>query len=595
MASECEKLAREGEEASKHSLEIAAGIFEDTSRCFDRQGIRSKAGQYLTLAGDLFLDLNQIEKAAACYGKAIVRYLMNDDIETANILLEKGRDYGFTSATHQYRIAIDAMKRKEREKESLMDVEEEKGESLFEDKILPEIELLPIELEEEEALEYIDIEMLETDEEVQISKKDYVIPQLEDIDPLKMNSFAVLAAVSKSTRKQTSPEIQSDAVVKDRAGDSRYIQPKFSLSPIDSLKLSKDQIADSGHGEDKVLDYETIKNTPMAQSLDNEDTLDLDYSAKTEIVNEYEEELTDIEIIDTIPFEWQVVDVKSDFNLDEKKKTNQGLVFTWKSERLDPGSKLSVEYVLRKRVERSIIIRKENQVSVVNLFQSVNKELKTSLDFVNTTGNLFQEILIEDVIPPELIVKTIEPSLETKPVAIPTHDSTLYRWLISNFPPGEEFSVNYGFREKPLTRYYIDEVEIEKEIIKIEKISQPSLESNQYEYIWLYTIDNPSSKDINLIDRIPSDYDLVSVDPIHLNPSIQQVKTQNLLSWQLSLEERYTVVVIRIQGKESFTPLAPSIEISQVEGNLQLIDQEIFSEQRLIDIRKIKEKRKEIA
>ncbi len=595
MVSECEQLAREGDKASQHSLEIAAGIYEDAARCFDQQGVRDKAGLYLTLAGDLFLDLNQVEKAAACFGKAIVRYLMNDDIETANILLEKGREYGFTSATHQYRIAIDAMKRREKEEESLIDIEEESHDV---EKSLPEIELLPLVLEEEEeVLVNIDIEILEHDEEIQISKKDYIIPQLEDDDPLKLSSFAVLAAVSKSTRQQTDLAIQSDAAVKSKAGDSLYIQPKSSLSPIDSHQLFNEATVESDFVEEKnkTLNDETIKDTTITSSLENEDTLDVDYSAKTEIINEYEEELTEVEIIDTIPFKWQVIDIKSDFNLDEKKKTDQGLIFSWKTERMDPGSKLSVEYILRKRVERSIIIRKENQVSVVHLFQSINNELKTTINFVNTTGKMFQEVLIEDVIPPELIIKSSESPLKIKPVTIPTYDSTLYRWIFTSLPPGEEFSVEYEFQEKPLTRYYIDEIEFENDIIKIEKISQPSLESNQYEYIWMYIINNPSSKEITLIDRVPSEYELVSVDPIYLNPSLQQIKMQNLLSWHLSLEEKSTIIIIRIRGEESFTPLAPSIEISQVEGNLQLIDRDILSEQKLIDIRKIKGIRKEIS
>ncbi|MHA1332313.1 MAG: hypothetical protein ACTSR2_14695, partial [Candidatus Hodarchaeales archaeon] len=70
--------------------------------------------------------------------------------------------------------------------------------------------------------------------------------------------------------------------------------------------------------------------------LDISDTLDLDYTARTEIINEFEDELLDIEIVDTIPFKWQVVDVKSDFSLEEKKKTQSGVVFTWKSEKIDP-------------------------------------------------------------------------------------------------------------------------------------------------------------------------------------------------------------------------------------------------------------------
>ena len=98
----------------------------------------------------------------------------------------------------------------------------------------------------------------------------------------------------------------------------------------------------------------------------------------------------------------------SDFELDEKKRTNDGLIFTWKKDRIEPGEKISVEYILRKRVERSIILRKENKVSVVNLYHSIKQEMQANLNFVNTSGKVFHEILIEDVIPPELIVNQTE-------------------------------------------------------------------------------------------------------------------------------------------------------------------------------------------
>ena len=87
----CEQLVLEAEDATSHSLEIAAEIYESTAKCFDSQGNRRKAGQYLTIAGDFYLELRKMDKAAGCYGKAIVRHLMIEDIETAKILVEKGK------------------------------------------------------------------------------------------------------------------------------------------------------------------------------------------------------------------------------------------------------------------------------------------------------------------------------------------------------------------------------------------------------------------------------------------------------------------------------------------------------------------------
>ncbi|MFX0171278.1 MAG: hypothetical protein ACFE9L_05110 [Candidatus Hodarchaeota archaeon] len=593
--SDCERLIEEADEASKHSIEIAADIFEDAAKCFDGKSEREKAGKFLTLAGDFFLDLNMVNKAAICYGKAIVRYLMIDNLEMAQLLLEKGKEYGFSSSTHQFRIAIDTLERREKEEiKEEIEIEEE----ILVPETLPDIEIMPIgEDDEIEALIAIDSEMFNPDNEVQIKKEDYFVPQLDTDESSKLSSFSVLAAVSQSTRKRKKPDIHTNAVVKDKTGSSRFIQPTQILTPLETSDNSGDltrdpsvqkelsqEISEKGFRKDEVI---------VSDVLTRNDTLDLDYAAKTELINEYEEELIDIEIIDTIPFQWQVVDVKSDFELDERQSTSEGLIFTWKKGKIDPGSKVSVEYILRKRIARSIILRKKNQVSVVSLYHSIKQDLEEQLDFVNTSGEVFRDVLVEDIIPPELIVKEAGSSQEIKPIFIPTHDSTLYRWIFSDLIPGDIFSVNYKFREKPLTRYYIDEIEIDDRVIKIEKISQPLIDSYQYDYIWMYSIDNQVIEDFTLFDRIPADFDLILVDPIHLRPSITKDNTQKLLSWQISSEEKNISIIIRIRGTESFTPIAPLLEFPHINGEIQLKERKATSEKRLIDIRRLLKDRKE--
>ncbi|MFW9903991.1 MAG: hypothetical protein ACFFFH_06630 [Candidatus Thorarchaeota archaeon] len=578
---DCEKLVKEATEASKHSLDLSAKIFEEAAKCFDKEGDRKKAGQCLTLAGDFFLDLDNKEKAATCYGKAIMRYLMSDELNTAEILLEKGKEYGFSSSTHQYRIALDALERQTQAK-----IEEEKSEEPdTEIEALPDIDILPVkDEEEEEELIPLNSDVFSLDEEVQPKKQEFIIPQLEQEQSSTLSSFAVLAAVSQATREKSTQEIQTNAFVKKISGESQFIEPQFEINPLQSSEISSDSIGES------IVKYPTgseIKeDKEFSGSLKDTDTLDLDYAAKAEITNEFEDDLIDIEIVNTIPFSFEVVNIKTDFKLDEKKPTSEGLVFTWKKDRIEPGEKTSVEYVLRKRIERSIILRKANKVSVVNLYYSVQQKLQANLDFVNTSGQVFHEILVEDVIPPELIVNQSKTNKKIKPVTIPTHDSTLYRWLFSSLTPGDNFSVDYKFREKPLTRHYKDEIDLEDGLIRIEKISQPIIDSPQYEYMWLLYVEKPIPNDITLIDRIPSDCRLLLVDPPYLNPSIKKEKTLQVLTWRLSPDDVPILVILRISGEESFTPLAPSIEFTSGE-EIQLIERITSSEKKLVDIRRL--------
>jgi hypothetical protein len=524
---ECATLAKEAESASKHSLDIASSIYEDAAKCYDEEGNRRKSGQFLTLAGDLLIEINKENQAATCYGKAILRYLMVEDIETAQILISKGAEYGFSSANHHYRIALDSLdRRKQAELETEAALTDRYiDEKIIEEESLPEVEIMP--LEDDEPLITLKIDEIIDEEDIHIKQQDFFIPQLEKEDPSKVGSFAVLAAVSKTTRDQTrqeSQQFQTNAVVKDVTGETKVLEPSTTLAPMHSEPdQSSPAIQSFQSGTSETTNFSTsMGGDPMTDSLDgapnlsHPDTLDFEYSGKTEIVNEYAEEIHDIEVVNTIPFQWQVIDIKSDFDLDEKRRTDEGLVYTWKKDKIDPGRRMEIEYVLRKRVERSIILRKRNKVSVVSLYHSIQKDLQAQMEFVNTTGDFFEEILVEDVIPPELVVNEAISAQDIKPVALPTHDSTLYRWIFSRLPPGDTFSVKYSFREKPITRWYTEEIESNKGIVKVEKISQPFVDSRQSEYIWMYIIHNPTSDEIRIEDRIPWDYEIVVVENFNL-------------------------------------------------------------------------------
>ena len=599
----CEKLLSEADAATSHSLKIAAGIYEDVAKCFDGEGDRLKAAQYLTIAGDFFLEINKLDKAAACYGKAIVRHLMLDDIDTAKILVNKGIEYGFTEATYQYKMALNALERKtsslpdEPEKEQDKEIKASGSEE-----ILPEITIVP--LDEEEELIPFETGKITDDLMVDLKRQDFIVTELENEDPSKLSSFAVMAAVSKQSRQQKEKIIVSDGVVKDKKGELRVIAPKLSIRPKkDSTKETRSQISPISDYriEDPSKEHESKPSSDERYSrgedldsfleikIQDPDTIDFDYSAKSEYANEYEEELLDIEIIDTIPYQWQVVNIQANIELDEEKETEEGRVFTWKAEKLIPGEKAAIEYILRKRVERSIILRKENRVSVLNTYYSLHQNFEIHLNFVNTSGQLFEEILVEDVIPPELIVTSVNSPQKINPVSIPTHDSTLYRWIFSNLPPGDNFEVDYTFKEKPLTRHYQNEINIEDVNISIEKVSQPFIDSFDYEYIWIYIVENPTDQDITLIDRIPFDFEIILVEPVYRHPTVNKEKTNTLLTWNLDSKEKRTMIIMRIKGKESFTPLSPTFEISGVK-EVQLLETTSESNQTLIDIRRLKEK-----
>ncbi|MFX0064549.1 MAG: hypothetical protein ACFFC7_20440, partial [Candidatus Hermodarchaeota archaeon] len=92
---ECERFVVDAEALRDLSAVIAAQRFLDAGNCYESKGNRKKAAQYLTLAGHFFAESGDINKCADCYGKAAIRHILNDDLEAAKIIVERGIELGF--------------------------------------------------------------------------------------------------------------------------------------------------------------------------------------------------------------------------------------------------------------------------------------------------------------------------------------------------------------------------------------------------------------------------------------------------------------------------------------------------------------------
>ena len=115
--SECEELYSSASmienitKPTNDEIQDAAVTFFDAAQCFDKQGDRKRAASAFTLAGEFYLAIEENSKAAECYGKAVLRNLMADDLEAAKIILDKGEEYGEIFDTFNFRMARDSFNR----------------------------------------------------------------------------------------------------------------------------------------------------------------------------------------------------------------------------------------------------------------------------------------------------------------------------------------------------------------------------------------------------------------------------------------------------------------------------------------------------
>ncbi len=104
--SECLELVEAATEfAESNQLELAADTFLEAAECFDKEGDRSRSARYLTAAAEFFEMLGEQRQSSRCYGKAILRHLLADEVENAIIVLQKAHLLGATNSMFNFLLA----------------------------------------------------------------------------------------------------------------------------------------------------------------------------------------------------------------------------------------------------------------------------------------------------------------------------------------------------------------------------------------------------------------------------------------------------------------------------------------------------------
>lgn len=240
--------------------------------------------------------------------------------------------------------------------------------------------------------------------------------------------------------------------------------------------------------------------------------------------NEYDEPITEVEIVDKIPYYFEVEEMRID-NLEidpTKAKEEKVLEVIWKIPEIQPKEKIEISYKLAKRINRTILEIVQNEViAVLNTFENITA---SGLDFfshtkyINIHNRPLHELLIVDEIPPEFNVIRTDPEAlsptgviekaklkginiqwKQKQVGV---DQTLEKiYTLDYFP--------YLFRGKKII-----ENEEGRTIFKIAKFIMPS--EKEMGYTVFYIIKNVRSEStdlISLMDKLPLNHTIVGREP----------------------------------------------------------------------------------
>ncbi|MHA1200469.1 MAG: hypothetical protein ACTSQF_14195, partial [Candidatus Heimdallarchaeaceae archaeon] len=266
-----------------------------------------------------------------------------------------------------------------------------------------------------------------------------------------------------------------------------------------------------------------VQTTEKENSLGFGETLK-DATLVSGIKNEYDGAITEVEIIDEIPYCFEIENIKvQDLEIDPKKeKRDKVLEIIWEIPEVQPNQEIEINYQLTKRINRTILEVMENEVvAVLNTFESISL---TGLDFIsrlkylNIHNRQLQELHIVDDIPPEFMI------LKTKPEALPPTGvvekvklkGINVRWSQKNVRAGQtvdkEYILDYFpylFRGKKI----IQDKE-GKTLFKLAKFIKSS--EREMGYSIMYVIKNirgETAEFISLADRIPANHTIVRKNP----------------------------------------------------------------------------------
>jgi hypothetical protein len=154
-------------------------------------------------------------------------------------------------------------------------------------------------------------------------------------------------------------ELQSEQLLSEEEVDD--LLEKHQTPVSNSIQRTMSYVNNGGVEHSDTINLEI---TPAEQIFDHKLT--------TSFKNETEHKLQKIKISDVIPFCYKVKEVTSKKGGKYKKKLlENGLQLTWTIDSLPPGEAIFTHYSLEKRIPRTILIRKGEEIRIVQDYNKV--------------------------------------------------------------------------------------------------------------------------------------------------------------------------------------------------------------------------------
>jgi hypothetical protein len=345
-------------------------------------------------------------------------------------------------------------------------------------------------------------------------------------------------------------ELQSEHLLSEEEVDD--LLEKHQTPVSNSIQRTMSYVNNGGVEHSDTINLEI---TPAEQIFDHKLT--------TSFKNETEHKLQKIKISDVIPFCYKVKEVTSKKGGKYKKKLlENGLQLTWTIDSLPPGEAIFTHYSLEKRIPRTILIRKGEEIRIVQDYNKVmiegdeeEGEIKRVVisELINLLPVILDELIVRDLFPHELRADQEDIAEDVRLIDFGTKYGLNIQWSMMNVETGTKLLKKYNVHSAPLVWKSDLKVPIGEEGISnvlVTKILEPMQNKNQQ----ICTIVASSPVPCEVIYDLETGLKATEFSPSDCEPTI---KGQQLI-W--SVDNRLEVSMV-LSGRLNREPTPPKVKI----------------------------------
>ncbi|MHA1739988.1 MAG: hypothetical protein ACTSWD_15460 [Candidatus Heimdallarchaeota archaeon] len=280
--------------------------------------------------------------------------------------------------------------------------------------------------------------------------------------------------------------------------------------------------------------------------------------------NETEKVLTNVVLADVVPYCYCIKDVVCKEGGKYKKELlDNGLKLQWKVKQLAPGDEIKVLYTFEKRIPRTIYVRKEDDIRIVQDYNSIlldEVDGKVINYFISEVINLLpvtlDELIVRDLIPTELHIAEASVTEDMKFVDFGQLYGTNVQITLMNVETGTKYMNNFQVDPSPLIWKYDFNLDIpdSKDKVKVTKIIEQIRSIDAI----ICTIAVSSSVPCQIICEMESGLKAEEFLP----PTAAPQAKGNSLTWDVSEQ---LAVSVALSGTLNRQPIPPKVKVNNVE------------------------------